>query len=380
MACPEIFYNLSGKFSHRARCLSQWVYRPNIAIIGSYHGGNLGDLSLGESVAGILAERKLRRRCGLQTIYNLNKWPSTSKAIVGGGAVAYEQSLVNLSRRYGSRPQDLMFLGVDFNDLSVVETHRSFLQEVFAITCRSEEQAKEVANCLGRQDVSAHPDLAFTLKTGDSRAMEATHGSAAQSVCGLNIPPLMFEHTDGKWSLGSSFSDEIIRSAPSANANIKSLAHAYVQFYREACRSLLAQGYALAHVPFAGEDDLFARYVLDGLPVHFHPYRRSLRSVVFTMRQQQLFLSGRFHSLVFSLREQIPCLAFCYSPKSGRLMHDLRIDGASVLDLDAIVDGLTEERMANFISNPVVFDSGKVKTITSDVRYTVDTLFDQWGI
>ena len=380
MNCAQKLYDFSGRVSHRARCLYQWGSRPHVGIIGNYHGGNVGDLSLGKSVATMLSERQNHDRFGLQTIYNLQSWPETKRGIVGGGAVAYEQTLRNLCSRYGSRPQDCMLVGVDFNDLSVVEAYRDFLREVFAITCRSEEQAEEVAAYLDREDVVAHPDLSFALSSKSEEPAAGTPEAVSPPICGINIPPLMFVPKNGDWVPGSHFFEEILQSAPTANEDMTSLADAYIEFYRKACESLLAEGYGLAHVPFAGIDDPFARYVLKGLPVHFHPYRRSCGAVMSTMRRQQIFLVGRYHSLVFSLRERIPCLAFCYSPKSERLMHDLKIDPASLLNLDAIAHGLSKKRIARFISSPVLLEHKELRIISSSVRNTVNTLFDRWGI
>lgn len=382
MNYAESIYEFSGKLSHRSRCLYQWVKRPEIGIIGSYHGGNLGDLCLGKSVAEILRKRKTHHQLGLQTVYNLSKWPSTKKGILGGGAVAYEETLANLSSRYEKHPQNLVFLGVDFNDLKVVESYRDFLKDVFAITCRSKVQADEVAACLGRKDILAHPDLTFAIIPEDrkSEGIPSFQKNGEQPTCGLNIPPLMFSKAKDGWGLGSHFSEEILRSAPSANADMKRLGQAYIEFFQATAKSLLAQGYRLEHIPFEGNDDLFARHILKGLPIHFYPYRRSTETVVSRMKCQQLFLSGRFHSLVFSLRERVPCLAFCYSSKSERLMDDLQVDRALVLHLDDIVNGLTDERMAAFTSSPVVFDSKTVEAIGNDVQTTISTLFDKWGV
>lgn len=382
MTLLESIYSTFGKLSHRSRCAAQWVCRPELAIIGSYHGGNLGDLCLGRAVAALLSARKEAPSHALQTIYNLSSWPSTRRAIVGGGAVAYEESMANLRQRFGHRPEALVFLGVDFNDLSVIHQHADFLNQVFAITCRSEEQAAQLREVLERDDICAHPDLSFALYSTPAKEGSLKSNSRSgfrQPICGLSLPPLMFGESEKSWVLHSDFSKEILRSAPSAGGNMKVLAEAYVQFFRKACERLLQKGYALEHLAFAGEDDAFARYVLEGLPVHFNPYRRSYRFVVSKMHQQQLFLSGRFHSLAFALKERVPCLAFCYSPKSSRLLKDLKVSGPAVCDLNDAVQGISEERFSEMLAQPVLVDADQVKQAATKVRKTVNRVLDQWN-
>jgi len=287
-----------------------------------------------------------------------------------------------LRQRFGQRPEDLVFLGVDFNDLSVIDQHADFLNQVFAITCRSEEQAAQLREVLEREDICAHPDLSFALHSPTSKGNSLktnSHSDFHQPICGLSLPPLMFGQSNKGWVLNSDFSKEILRSAPSAGGNMKVLAEAYVQFFRRACERLLQKGYALEHLSFAGEDDAFARYVLAGLPVHFHPYRRSYRFVVSKMHQQQFFLSGRFHSLAFALKERVPCLAFCYSPKSSRLLQDLKITGPAICDLDATVQGISDERFSEMLAQPVLLNADQVKQAATKVRKTVNQILDQWN-
>ena len=47
------------KLRHLYRFISQIIYKPDIAIIGGYHGGNLGDMTLGYSVKSICDEKRL---------------------------------------------------------------------------------------------------------------------------------------------------------------------------------------------------------------------------------------------------------------------------------------------------------------------------------
>lgn len=383
MRSAESFYASLIKVRHRSRCFGQWICRPDIGIIGSYHGGNFGDMSLGNTVSDILSARKNAPSHGLQTIYNLENWPSTRKGIVGGGAVAYRQSLANLNQRFGRRPQDLVFLGVDFNDVSVIYQYKEFLKSVFAITCRSQDQANFLGDALERSDVRAHPDLTFarhSLQRDQPPPPHHRERDTRRPICGLSIPSLMFARMNNSWVLNSHFSDEILQSAPSAGGNMRSLANAYLAFYRKASVILLQQGYALEHVPFAAGDDGFARHVLDGLPVRFLPYRQSYRSVISAMHRHQLFLSGRFHSLVFALKERVPCVAFCYSPKSKRLLNDLQVASGAIAELDEIVGGISEAHLCEMVKAPLILSDTLVANLSAGVRDPVNEIMNRWGI
>ncbi|MFN9710778.1 MAG: hypothetical protein ACK55K_05155, partial [Bacteroidota bacterium] len=76
----------SPRFNQLSRRFRQQLSIPDVAVIGGYHGVNLGDMALGASVKRQLQNRNITS--GLQTIYNLEKWkwPPTNFAILGGGA------------------------------------------------------------------------------------------------------------------------------------------------------------------------------------------------------------------------------------------------------------------------------------------------------
>jgi hypothetical protein len=86
----------------------------NIAVIGGYHGGNLGDMALG------IATQKVIKRLGykscLKTIYSIGKlpYPKISHAILGGGAIGYEDSLSKVQKLYFNDLSKVALLGVDF--------------------------------------------------------------------------------------------------------------------------------------------------------------------------------------------------------------------------------------------------------------------------
>jgi hypothetical protein len=149
------------QIQHLQRFASQHLRKPNVGIIGGYHGGNLGDIALGESVRQLLLKKNVHS--GLQTIYNLEKWPKTEFAIIGGGAVGYVDSLRRVALRYKGQFSKVALLGVDFNEKNYPQDCVELIKGAAYVSCRSEQQAIILKKITGREDISYHPDIAFSL-------------------------------------------------------------------------------------------------------------------------------------------------------------------------------------------------------------------------
>lgn len=57
------------QIQHLQRFASQHLRMPDVGIIGGYHGGNLGDIALGESVRQLLLKRMFVVVCRLSIIW-----------------------------------------------------------------------------------------------------------------------------------------------------------------------------------------------------------------------------------------------------------------------------------------------------------------------
>ena len=151
----------SLQFKHIARNVKQKLTGISVAVIGGYHGGNLGDMALGESVTTLLKEQSIKT--GLQTIYNLGKWPTAPYAIVGGGAVGYAGSLLKVAQRYKGHFNKVSLLGVDYNEKTYEGEGLELIKGAAYLSCRSKEQADKLTQISGRTDITFHPDIAFSL-------------------------------------------------------------------------------------------------------------------------------------------------------------------------------------------------------------------------
>ena len=349
MQLRPIIQSRLSQFAHGRRWIAQTISRPEMAIIGGYHCGNVGDMALGETIkfhaqtAGIQAD--------LQTIYNLSRWPVTSHGIVGGGAVAYGGPLRELQARFGKTPQRLAILGVDFNDLDAVETNASFLSQVAMITCRSSEQAQRLSGLLGRPDIAAQPDL--TLASRWARDAAARPRSTSDAW-GMSCPPLIFRHDGKRFIPDSPFIDELSTELPDIRQRLPHYAEQYVSLLRGACQRIRDLGKQVFHLPFTAADDAFAREILEGFDVTYLPFTSSPASVYRQMKRFECFVTGRFHSLAFALQSRTPCLPFCYASKSSRLLQDLGLSPERFVTFALLADSDPASRLWSLSQHPLV--------------------------
>jgi hypothetical protein len=324
-----------AQINHRLRWARQRVCPPQVGVVGGYHLGNLGDMALGYAVQRRVIESGLS--CGLQTIYNLERWPKAKVAIVGGGAVGYDDNLHRLKERYGRFPDRVAILGVDFNDPAAVLVHAEFLNQVAVITCRSSKQAAELNAILGRKDVGWHPDLCFSIYNHNAKA-ETEKGEPSQ-VLGMNCTPLFMKQSGGQFVPGSSFLAEMQREEPQLLPYMERLGALYSNLVRAVCSKANQDGIRIKHIPFAPLDDVFARTILKDFAVEFMPYTSNLASVLSQVGLCGRFFTTRFHSLVFSILKHCEITPFCYASKCDRLLADLQIEHTSIIRIQELLDG-----------------------------------------
>ncbi len=318
---------------HRLRWVRQKVASSAMAVVGGYHQGNLGDMALAASVARRIAGSK--RSYGVQTIYNLARWPKAETAIVGGGAVGYSDCLRQLAEGYGKKPENVAILGVDFNDPGAICAYADFLKRVPIITCRSARQAANVSQLLGRNDIAWHQDLCFSLYD-ETRTERKTSGSTR--TLGINSVPLFLKQINGQFVTGSNHIDELQREHPDLVPQLDKLSIQYCNLVRDICRQAKRAGMRVKHIPFTPLDDMFARTVLHGLGVEFAPYTSNVSSVLSQVGRCERFFTTRFHSLVFSILNHCQAIPFCYASKCDRLLEDFGVTGPPVIRLADILD------------------------------------------
>lgn len=328
-------------------------------------------MALGETVAYHASRCGLRP--GLQTVYNLSKWPSTEWGVVGGGAIAYRDPLRQLTSRFGKQPHKLAILGVDFNDVKVIEDNALFLSQVGVITCRSSKQAAHLSQFLGRPDIRSHVDLTFaSLWAGNCTDLKSNRRA---NSWGISCPPLFFRLNGKKFVLGNIFLEEMALELPELRERLDHYADQYIQMLRTICRRVRALGHNICHLPFTPIDDLFARQILADEQVSFLPYDRRPAKVYQTLKGLECFISGRFHALAFALQTQTPCLPFCYASKSRRLLEDIGIPKTRFVGIEILGERNAGEKLWSLKQEKLILPQTKLVSMFNEVREHIQNAF-----
>lgn len=310
------------RIAHRSRLIAQALGGIDLGIAGGYHCGNLGDMALGEAVR--LHGVNHFRKPGLQTIYDLHRWPRAKSLVVGGGAVAYAGPLAAIALLYRDTPERVAMFGVDFNDPEALERHKNFYSRVRWLGCRSSRQAEMLRNILPGASIDWTYDLVFSLaRTPQARNAASIPSSRREKVFGINMVPFFVKRNGSQFVPGTNYARELQRERPDMVARVDDLAAAYPLWMRHAVQEMLNAGYRVVHFPFTPTDDSYARSCLQGLDISFRRYDHSPLPVLQALGRCRFFLSSRYHSLIFSLITATPLVAFEYASKCSRLLDDL---------------------------------------------------------
>ena len=327
---------ISPRIRHRLRCLRQILHPPSLAVIGGYHYGNLGDMALGASVLEQLHVIG-QQNAALQTIYNLSKWPHARRAILGGGAIGYRDTMAGIINRYGAAAGDVGVLGVDFNEKSYPEDVLEFLRGAAWISCRSRLQAERLSCLTGRNDISDHPDIAFALEKDfcAARRAERILPQCGQKILAINAVAIYGEMKRGRLVVGEAFRGE----RPEIYSSFDTLHHRYAEFLRSIAQRYASQGWRIVTVSFSPSDEAYARLVLGGNAEH-RPYDPNPRRMLGFLSNCGMITATRFHATIFGIKLGLPLLPFAYATKNELLLRQ---------------SGITEESY----STPATLLSGK---------------------
>ncbi|MEM9700818.1 MAG: polysaccharide pyruvyl transferase family protein, partial [Planctomycetota bacterium] len=318
-----------------------------IAVIGAFHGRNVGDMALGSAVRQAL-EGRPARLIDIHRLEEFQPFLANRPAIVAGGATGVRDNVTLLREYYGKAPERLAIVGWDVA-ADVPEwapDEHDFLRSVAFLGLRDEAQAELLRDVLSRPDVTGHPDNAFSLLHDPAFARHTSADRRDDGPIGLNLLPLFMSRHGARWETGTALEAFYRRiGSPLADA-VHTLGPAYVRAVRAFAE---AQDRPLVHLPFAPEDDLIARSALRGLDVKFEPYDADPARTFAAVAECAEFLSTRFHATVFALIAGTPCHPVLYAAKCEALLADCGLkgdEGAAVTRADLIADdGAAAERL-----------------------------------
>lgn len=307
----------TAQVGHLLRRVSQSVVKPRIGIIGGYHGINAGDLALGYSVRQQL--ERIQISSGLQTIYNLDRWrwPVTEQAIIGGGAVGYNDALGKVYKRYKSNLKKVALLGVDFNEQEYTESAMELLHNAKWISCRSVEQAERLRSLTQRKDIGEHPDLAFALQFDTIHSQKkANH---LKPVFLVNVVPLYAKIIQGEMFPVKQYAKE----RPELYESWSIMNTRYVQYVRGLVKEALHRNYRVETLPFTPMDEAAGKLIFKNLPVLHNPYVPDPNYLINKIQWSHTVFATRFHATIFGMKLGKKMIPFAYARKNERLLESL---------------------------------------------------------
>jgi|SRR5690606_9391419 len=313
--------------NHVSRLLKQLLQKPDFAIIGGYHGVNLGDLALGVSVRDILKKMKLRG--GLQTIYNLDRWPwpVTEYAILGGGAIGYADSLARIKDRYKEDFNKLAFLGVDFNEESYSDPIIDMLQKANYVSCRNEYQAAKLVSLTNRKDISFHPDLVFSYKRELCTRLRKDEKA---KILLVNIVPLYGSLKDGKMLPNLSYKKE----RPKLYEHYDDLVKNYSESVKSIVKQHIDDGYSVETIPFTPEDEEISRIVLKGVKVKHNRYTENIDTMLLKIGTAKRVFATRYHATILAMKTGAEIIPMAYAVKNEKLLEEFGFERNKYISSD----------------------------------------------
>lgn len=298
------------------RLASQLLSRNQVAVIGGYHGVNLGDMLLGYSVVDVLKSKGIKGV--LQTIYTLDRypWPLTKYAIVGGGAIGYKDSLIKVVDRYQGNFDKVALLGVDYNEVNYGDNFKALMQESAWISCRNKNQALFVESLIERKNIISHPDLAFSYKREYCSAQRKIQ---KEKILLINVVPLYGDIVDGELIGSENYKNE----RPELYQNYNTMVDNYIGGIREIISNAIKEGYRVESIPFTPGDESMAKLVMKGLKVTHNKYSDDPKAMLKKMGAAEKIVATRYHATIFAFKVGAKVIPMAYAKKNEFLLTEL---------------------------------------------------------
>jgi hypothetical protein len=327
----KLFYRISKVFDIIIQKLFSKKYK--IAIIGGYHGGNLGDIALGITTK--KTAEKLGYSSTLQTIYSLNKlpYPKIKYAILGGGAIGYSDSLKKVMNRYSNNYQKVAVLGVDFNEIKYDENIIEFLKNVAWISCRSETQQTKLVRITGRTDVIVQPDIVFSFES--DFCIKQRYSLKTKKLL-INLVPLYGSVINGEIKPNDAYKSE----RPELYENYCQMIESYIKGIRIIVKQHISEGYTIETIPFTQGDVDFSKLALKGLTVKHNKYHSNPTKMLKKMATAEKIFATRYHATVLAAKVGAQIIPLAYAKKNEHLFEDIGVPRIAYLTTDDLAKGI----------------------------------------
>lgn len=310
------------QIKHLLRFLKQSITKVEIGVLGAYHGGNLGDMALGKSVQQALNKQNIPG--SLQTIFNLEKWPKATKAIIGGGAIGDKTTLEIIVKRYNKNFKNVAIIGVDFNDTLYPKEVLRLIKEASYVSCRSIIQSEKLTKISNRKDIEFHPDIAFSFEKDFCKNYRISTKQRTEQLLLVNVIPMYGYIENGKIKSNLKFKSE--RPELYEGDVFKRMHENYKNIITDKILAAIKDGFRVETIPFTPEDEEYGKIIFKGLPIKHTRYDSNPNRVLKKMATAKLIISTRLHTTIFALKLGKPVLPIAYAYKNVELLESLGID------------------------------------------------------
>lgn len=303
--------------------------RP-LTVLGGYHGENTGDWAMGTAIRAAATSQNIHART--LAMRDCERLKSARNVIIGGGAVATPEALKRVAEIWSSNPFRVALVGVDFsaNMAEFSPQIQKMCQAATSIGLRHKSQLQRVRDWSKNDQTYVHADVAFSLELPDLNAPKSR-------TLTMNVLPLFRVHAAGRFQAGSALSAMYQRNKSKFHDKIEHIAAAYVGFVRRIANAYSDKGYQIVHIPFAPEDDAFARAILPKR-TRFVPFSLSFARCEQEIASSELFVPTRFHAVVAGIRTRTPILPIAYAGKVEGLLTDFGVTPSQIIDRERFED------------------------------------------
>jgi polysaccharide pyruvyl transferase WcaK-like protein len=302
------------------------IFPKQEGILGYYNTSNIGDLALGKTFQRILREEGYD--APLLQMTELERLKMTRRLFLGGGGVITthpSSKFAPLAALRAESANETALVGVSGNLFreECSESMLALLRGAAYFSARSSRECEAFRTVCGRQDIHYHPDIAFAF---GKRSQPEDRGLRKRRV-GINISPFLMKSNGRQFVANPVASEWFKRHLPDEALVYPQISAVYLRIIEGLVEIFEERKWDIRVVPFAIEDACFAEGLFRGR--HCIPYTHEPSKVLRQVAECDLFISTRFHGLVFALQAGVPCLSMAYAQKCRFLFEDLKLDQAA---------------------------------------------------
>jgi hypothetical protein len=315
---------------HKKNWLTHFFNKNKVAITGGYHYGNLGDIALGCSIKDVLQEQNIKSE--LQTIYNLKYWLERDYAIVGGGAIGYENSLLEIIKRHGNNYKKVAFMGVDFNSSFYSDESIELINKASFVSTRSKSQAERLKELTGRLDIYSQPDLAFAFQRKQYEQIRKSKSNSRKKLF-INVLPLYAMFNNGIVKPINAYKTE----RPEVFENFLSIQQNYKTLIVNEVNKALKEGKEVYSWSFTPMDEAYAKFLLKGLAVNHLSYNPDPAKILATITPSDEVITTRLHATIFGFRSGAKVKPIAYARKNEELLKEMGFNKSDYLNAEDLI-------------------------------------------